>query len=75
VISISVPEKLAEELDRMAEEEGISRSEPVQLMVRTYRRERAEEAPFRLQRQFGPRLQAAGIKTEEDVDRLVFEDR
>jgi hypothetical protein len=75
VISISVPEKLAEELDRMAKEEGVSKSELVRLMVRSYKRERAEEALFRLQRKFGPRLRAAGIKTEEDVDRPVFEDR
>ena len=75
IISVSVPEKLAEELDWMAEEEGISKSELVRLMVRSYRRERAEEALFRLQREFGPRLRSAGIKTEEDVDRLVFEDR
>ena len=44
-------------------------------MARSYRREQAEEALFRLQREFGTRLRAAGIKTEEDVDRLVFEDR
>ena len=75
VISVSVPEKLAEELDRIAKEEGISKSELVRLMARSYRREQAEEALFRLQREFGPRLRAAGIKTEEDVDRLVFEDR
>ena len=75
VISISVPEVLAEELDRMAEEEGVSKSELVRLMARSYRRERAEEALFRLQRELGPGLRAAGIKTEEDVDRLVFEDR
>ena len=75
VISISVPEVLAEELDRMAEEEGVSKSELVRLMVRSYKRDRAEEAFLRLQRELGPGLRAAGIKTEEDVDRLVFEDR
>jgi metal-responsive CopG/Arc/MetJ family transcriptional regulator len=75
VISISVPEVLAEELDRMAEEEGVSKSELVRLMVRSYKRERAEEELLRLQRIFAPRMRAAGIKTEEDVDRLVFEDR
>ena len=32
VLSVSVPEKLAEELERMAEEEGVSRSELVRLM-------------------------------------------
>lgn len=75
VISISVPEVLAEELDRMTEEEGVSKSELVRLMARSYRRERAEESLFRLQRKMGPKLRAAGILTEEDVDRLVFEDR
>ncbi len=35
-ISISVPE----ELERMAEEEGISKSELVRLMARSYKRER-----------------------------------
>ncbi len=42
-MSISVPEQLAEELERMAEEEGVSRSELVRLMARAYKRERTEE--------------------------------
>jgi metal-responsive CopG/Arc/MetJ family transcriptional regulator len=33
VLSISVPQRLAEELERMAEEEGISKSELVRLML------------------------------------------
>ncbi len=75
VISISVPEVLAEELDRMAEEEGVSKSELVRMMARSYRRERAEMSFLKLQREMAPKAQAAGILTEEDVDRLVFEDR
>jgi metal-responsive CopG/Arc/MetJ family transcriptional regulator len=75
VLSISVPERLAEELDRMAAEEGVSRSELFRSMVKAYKRERAA-ADFReLQRRLAPKAQARGIKTEEDVDRIVFEDR
>lgn len=75
VISVSVPEALARELDRMAEEEGISKSELVTLMARSYKRERAEAELLELQRIFAPRALALGITTEEDVDRIVFEDR
>ena len=75
VLSISVPERLAEELDRMATEEGVSKSELFRSMVKAYKRERAA-ADFReLQRRLAPKARARGIKTEEDVDRIVFEDR
>lgn len=75
VISISVPEKLAEEIEEMAREEGISKSELFRLMARSYKRSQAGERLARLQRELGPGLRAAGIRTEEDVDRFVFEDR
>jgi metal-responsive CopG/Arc/MetJ family transcriptional regulator len=75
VISISLPEKLAQEIEEMAREEGISKSELFRLMARSYKRERANDALARLQSIFGPRMREKGILTEEDVDRLVFEDR
>jgi metal-responsive CopG/Arc/MetJ family transcriptional regulator len=75
VLSISVPEQLAEELERMAEEEGISRSELVRLMARAYKRERSEEAFLRLQRELFGKARTLGVGTEEEVERLVFEDR
>ncbi len=75
VISISVPEALARELERMAKEEGVSKSELVRLMARAYKRERAEAEFLELQRIFAPRARALGITTEEDVDRIVFKDR
>lgn len=74
-MSISVPERLARELERMAEEEGVSRSELVRLMARAYKRERSEEEFLRLQRELGRKARALGVGTEEEVDRLVFEDR
>jgi metal-responsive CopG/Arc/MetJ family transcriptional regulator len=75
VISISVPEKLAKEIEEMAREEGVSKSELFRLMARSYKRERSDEELTRLQRQMAPRARAMGILTEEDVDRIVFEDR
>jgi len=75
VLSISVPQRLAEELERMAEEEGISKSELVRLMVRAYKKERSEEEFLRLQRELAPKAQRLGVTVEEDVDRLMLEDR
>ena len=74
-MSISVPEQLAEEFERMAEEEGISRSELVRLMARAYKRERSEEEFLRLQRELFGKARTLGVGTEEEVERLVFEDR
>jgi metal-responsive CopG/Arc/MetJ family transcriptional regulator len=75
VLSISVPERLAEELERMAAEEGVSRSELFRSMVKAYKRERAAADFLELQRRLAPKAQARGIKIEEDVDRIVFEYR
>jgi Arc/MetJ-type ribon-helix-helix transcriptional regulator len=75
VLSVSVPERLAEEIERMAKEEGVSKSELVRLMARAYKRERAEAEFLELQRLLGPRLRANGLGTEEEVDEFVFEGR
>ncbi len=72
---MSIPERLAEEMERMAEEEGVSKSELVRLMVRAYRRERSEEDFLRLQRELSPKAKELGIESEEDVERLVLGDR
>jgi len=75
VLSVSVPERLAEEMERMAEEEGVSKSELVRLMVRAYRRERSEEDFLRLQRELAPKAREISVESEEDVERLVLDDR
>ena len=75
VISVSVPEVLASEVERLALEEGVSKSELFRLMVRSYKKERAESRFLDLQREMAPKARATGILTEEDVDRSVFEDR
>lgn len=75
VISVSVPEAVAAEMERMAKEEGVSRSELVRLMLGSYKREKAEAEFLELQRLVSRKLRAAGVVTEEDVDLLAFEDR
>lgn len=75
VFSISLPEKLAEEIEEMAREEGISKSELFRLMARAYRREQLSLKRLELQSVMAPRMREKGIFTEEDVDRIVFEDR
>jgi Arc/MetJ-type ribon-helix-helix transcriptional regulator len=75
VLSVSVPERVAEEMQQMAEEEGVSKSELVRLMIRAYRRERSEEDFLRLQRELAPKARETGVESEEDVERLVLEDR
>ena len=66
---------MAEEMERLAEEEGVSKSELVRLMFRAYRRERSEDEFLRLQRELTPRVKELGGESEEDVERLVLEGR
>lgn len=75
ILSISVPGRLAEDMERLTEEEGVSKSELVRLMFRAYRRERSEEEFLRLQRELAPKAKELGADSEEDVERMVLEGR
>jgi hypothetical protein len=44
-------------------------------MVDIYKAERQEQEFFALQRKMSRRARKAGVLTEEDVERIVFEDR
>jgi hypothetical protein len=46
-----------------------------QIMVNIYKAEREEQEFFALQRTMTRRTRKAGVLTEEDVERIVFEDR
>ncbi len=64
VLSISLPEKLAKELDAFAKETGRNKSDIVRESVSLY----LWEARFkRLKRQLRPLAKKAGLVTEEDV--------
>ncbi|MBX6423902.1 CopG family ribbon-helix-helix protein [Thermosulfurimonas sp. F29] len=64
VLSISLPEKLARELDAFARETGRNKSDIVRESLRLY----LWETRFRrLKRELRPLAKKAGLMTEEDV--------
>ncbi len=66
--TISLPPKLVREAERTAKEENRTKSELVREALRMY----LEEQRWRkLQQKTALQAQALGIRTEEDVDRLV----
>ena len=75
VLGFSVSPALAREYERLAEREGTTKSDLFRRMVTTYKAEREEEAFVALQRKMTRRVRKTGVLTEEEVERIVFEDR
>ena len=67
-ISISLPEDLKDELDRVTRADGVSRSDVVREAVREYLFVRQFRA---LRQRLAPYAEAQGIYTDEDVFREV----
>jgi metal-responsive CopG/Arc/MetJ family transcriptional regulator len=67
-VTISLPKKMKRDLDRIAKDKGVSRSNVVQDSLRTYLfRSRLD----RIREELIPRAQAQGIFTDQDVfDRI-----
>jgi metal-responsive CopG/Arc/MetJ family transcriptional regulator len=74
-VTISIPPALAKEYDRLAKVTAKNRSQLFREMFETYRRFRDEEDFEKLQRYGARKARERGIKSERDVERLVFEDR
>ena len=70
--TISLPPKLLREAERAAREEDRTKSELVREALRFYLEERRWR---KLQRKTALQAEALGIRTEEDVDRVVHEVR
>lgn len=75
VFGFSVSLALAREFERLAECEGMTKSDLFRRMVPAYKAERKEEAFVALQRKMTRRVRKTGVLTEEEVERIVFEDR
>jgi hypothetical protein len=75
VLGFSVSPSLAKEYERLAEREGTTKSDLFRRMVTTYKAEREEEEFVALQRRMARRARKTGVLTEEEVERIVFEDR
>jgi metal-responsive CopG/Arc/MetJ family transcriptional regulator len=74
-VTISIPPAMAEEYDRLARATAKNRSELFREMFDSYRRARGEELFNELQRYGARKAREKGVRTERDVERLVFEDR
>ncbi len=68
VLSVSLPEKMATELDKLARETGRNKSDIVKESLSVF----LWETQFRrMKKRIAPRAKAAGIVTEEDVFKAV----
>jgi metal-responsive CopG/Arc/MetJ family transcriptional regulator len=74
-VTISIPPQLAKEYDRLAKATAKNRSQLFREMFHAYRRLQEEETFETLQRYGSRKARERGIRTERDVERLVFEDR
>lgn len=74
-IGFSVPPETAKLVDRMAANEGRTRSELFREMVRVYREQRELEVFEDLAAYGRARATERGIRSEADVERLIAESR
>jgi len=75
VLGFSVSPALAREYEQLAEREGATKSDLFRRMVTTYKAEREEKEFVALQRRMTRRARKTGVLTEEEVERIVFENR
>jgi metal-responsive CopG/Arc/MetJ family transcriptional regulator len=74
-IGFSVPPDTADLVERMAQREGRTKSELFRDMVRVYGEQRELEVFEELSAYGRERAEKLGIRTEEDVERLIAEAR
>jgi metal-responsive CopG/Arc/MetJ family transcriptional regulator len=74
-IGFSVPPGTADQVERMAQIEGRSKSELFRDMVRVYREQREIEAFEELAEYGRANAERLGVRTAEDVERLIAEAR
>jgi metal-responsive CopG/Arc/MetJ family transcriptional regulator len=75
ILSLSIPSDLAEEFKGLARELGKSQSELFHDMIAIYKARQDEEELYRLQRRISRQLSCSKSFTEEEIERIVFEDR
>jgi len=74
-ITISLPPEIAEDYERLAQQEAKNKSQLFREMFLLYKKEAAEQEFFELQRYGAKLARRKGILTEKDVERIVFEGR
>lgn len=75
VLGFSVSPEMAEEYEKLAEQEKTTKSELFRRMIACYKADREEEEFFKLQGKMARRSGKDGMLSEKEVERIVFEDR
>ncbi|MBA5866423.1 MAG: CopG family transcriptional regulator [Nitrospira sp. CR1.3] len=75
VLGFSVTPEIAEEYEKLTARQKTTKSELFRRMVESYKACLVEEEFFALQRKMARRARRRGPLTEEEVSRIVFEDR
>ncbi len=74
-LTISLPPEIAEDYERIANQETKNKSQLFRDMFLLYREKNLEREFFDLQRYGAKMARQKGILTEKDVERIVFEGR
>jgi hypothetical protein len=75
VLGFSVSPELAEEYEKLAVQEGTTKSELFRRMIQSYKTRLEDEEFFRVQRRMASRVRKEKALTEREVERIVCEDR
>ena len=75
VVTVSMPQDMAEEYDKLAKKLAKNRSVLFREMFLTYKRQRLKEEFQELQIYGAALAKKEGIFTESDIEKLVFEGR
>lgn len=75
VLGFSVPPETAREYENLAKRERKTKSALFREMIELYKQYREEKEFFRLQEKISRQAKRLGIRTEEDVERLIHEAR
>jgi predicted DNA-binding protein len=74
-MTISLPPEIAENYEKLAEQEAKNKSQLFREMFLLYKARTLEQEFYDLQRQGTKLARKKGILTEKDVERIVFEGR
>lgn len=75
VLGFSVSPEIAKEYEQLAKAEKKTKSELFRDMISLYQQYRERKEFFRLQASLAKKAAELGIRTEEDVERLIHEAR
>ncbi|GAG65140.1 unnamed protein product [marine sediment metagenome] len=75
VLSLSLHPSLYKEYEKLAKKSGKNKSQLFREMIFLYEQEKMKDDFYKIQRKISKVVRKKGIYTEEDVKKIVFEER